>query len=199
MRLPRLGATNFALLSLYFAPVWAADALHALRSPMRGFDDAAQARAVSFIREVFDLGLDGVMRTANVMAGTKLVIAVAFLAYLIEFARAVVVEREPNRETLDVVLVLAIVGILIWALPAFSLDDGTLIRRSATQLLLVVGAVVVLMVERQIADAAPVEASRSSALAREMTALRLAAVEPPNKSWLPRWVSVRPVAGSAAN
>jgi hypothetical protein len=199
MRLPRLGATNLALMSLYFAPVWAADALHALRSSMRGFDNPAHARAASFVREVFDLGLDGLMRTSNVLAGTKLVIAVAFLAYLIEFARAVVVGREPNRETLDVVLLLAVVGILIWALPAFALDDGTLIRRSATQLLLVAGAVVVVMVERQIADAAPVEASRSTTLAREMAALRVASVPAPRQSWLPRWGAVRAASSSASH
>jgi tetrahydromethanopterin S-methyltransferase subunit C len=36
---PRLGSVNAALVALYFAPVWGADALRALTSPFYGFED----------------------------------------------------------------------------------------------------------------------------------------------------------------
>jgi hypothetical protein len=194
----RLGPTNLALISVYFAPVWATDALRALTSPYSGFEDRAHAGAAIYVRQIFDFGLDGLMRTSSVLAGTKLVIAVAFLAFLIEFFRAIVIEREPNRETVDVVLLLAIVGILIWAVPAFALDDGALIRRSATQLLLVAGAVVVIMIERQVADAAQVAPSRSATLAREDAQMRIAPASPPRKLWLPRWTAARPAESPAS-
>ena len=80
-------------------------------------------------------------------------IAAGFLAYLIEFARALVVGRELNRETSDGVLGLAVIAVLVWTLPGLTLNDPGLIRLSATQLMLVAGAVVVITVERQIEEA----------------------------------------------
>jgi undecaprenyl pyrophosphate phosphatase UppP len=80
----------------------------------------------------------------------KLVIAAGFFVYLIEFARSAATRRHVNRETLDVVLILAVVGIVIWALPAMALGDGALIQLYATQLLLVVGAIIVVTVERHL-------------------------------------------------
>jgi hypothetical protein len=146
----KLGPANLALISLYFAPVWGRDAVLALISPYSGFEDPVQAAAANYFRQMFDLGLDGLMRASNVLAAVKLVIAAGFVAYLIEFARSLAVEREPNRETIDAVLVLAVTAIAIWTLPALALDDGALVRLSATQLLLVVGALIVIMVERHV-------------------------------------------------
>jgi hypothetical protein len=79
---------------------------------------------------------------------------VAFVAYLIDFARALVVGREANRETLDAVLVLAGAAIMLWAWPALSSGDGGLIRLHATQFLLLTGAMIVVLVERQLGETA---------------------------------------------
>src|SRR5439155_11518724 len=88
--------------------------------------------------------------------GIKLVIAAGFLAYAIEFARAFVVGREVNRETLEFVLMLSAGAMAVWAMPALALADAGLIRLHATQLVLVAGAVVVIVIERQIEQAAAV-------------------------------------------
>ena len=153
-RIPRLGPVNLALVALYFTPVWGRDALQALLSPYAGLDNRAHAAVASYFRELFDFGLEGLIRTSNVLAGIKLVIAAGFVAYLIDFARAVVVGRELNRETADGVLALAASATLVWALPALTLDDPGLVRLSATQLMLVAGAVVVITVERQVEQTA---------------------------------------------
>ena len=110
--------------------------------------------AAGYYRALFDLGLDGVLRVSSGLAGIKFVIAIAFMAYLIDFARALVVRREPNRETLDAVLLLASIAIMLWAWPALGTGDGGLIRLHATQFLLLSGAMIVLLVERQIEEAA---------------------------------------------
>src|SRR5215471_16456568 len=72
----RLGAANAALVSLYFAPVWGTQAMRALTSPFSGFEDRAHAVAAGYFRALFDLDLDGLVRTANVLAGIKFVIAI---------------------------------------------------------------------------------------------------------------------------
>jgi hypothetical protein len=146
----KLGPANLALISLYFVPVWGRDAVRALISPYGGFEDRVQAAATNYVRQMFDLGLDGIMRVSNILAALKLVIAAAFVAYLIEFARALVIEREPDRETIDAVLVLAVTAIVIWALPALALDDAGIVRLAATQLLMVIGALIVITIERHV-------------------------------------------------
>src|SRR5262249_56459483 len=114
---------NAALVSLYFAPVWGVDAFRTLTSPYYGFEDRAQAAAASSVRALFDRALDGLVRASSVLAGIKFVIAIAFVAYLIDFARALVVGREPNRETLDVALLLAAAALMLWAWPALGAAD----------------------------------------------------------------------------
>ena len=152
-RIPRLGFLNLALVSLYFAPIWAREALRILLLPDRAFEDRSHAVVAIWLREVFDLTLEGLMRISGALAGLKLVIAAGFLAYLIQFARAVAVGREPDPVTSRGALALAAIGVAIWSLPPFLLADPTLIRLSATQVMLVAGAVAVVTVEGHIEDA----------------------------------------------
>jgi hypothetical protein len=147
----RLGAVNLALLSLYFIPVWGRDAVRALISPYNGLEDRAHAAAAGFFGQLFDLGFGGVVLTSHILAGIKLVIAAAFLSYAIEFARSWAVRREVDRETIDVVLILAAANIVIYTLPALALGDAALIRLYATQMLLLAGAITIIVVERHLA------------------------------------------------
>jgi hypothetical protein len=142
-----VGAVNLALVSLYFAPVWGRESIRTLLSPYSGFDDRGHSAIVMYVREVFNFGLDGLMRVSNLLAGFKLVVAAGFAAYLVEFARAVAVGREINRETADGVLALGTLAVVLLVLPALGLDDPTLVRRAASQLMLIAGAVVVITLE----------------------------------------------------
>jgi hypothetical protein len=148
---PRLGLVNLALVSAYFVPVWGHGALKVLTSPFNGFEDRAHAAAAIFIRNLFDFSLAGLIRTSEMLAALKMVMAAAFVAYLIEFARALATGREPNRETVDSVLVLALSTVLIWVPATLALGDAGLVRLIAAQFLLLVGAAVVVMIERQTA------------------------------------------------
>jgi hypothetical protein len=167
-----LGTVNLALLSLYFFPVWGRGAYRALVSPYNGLEDRVHATAAIYFRQLFDLGSGGLVLTSHMLAGVKLVIAAAFVAYLIEFTRALAVRREPDRETVDVVLILAAVGILLHAVPAMVLGDAAMVRLFAAQLMLVAGAITVIVVERHVMPA-PTPASRVTTVAVEREALQL--------------------------
>jgi hypothetical protein len=80
------------------------------------------------------------------------VIAAAFVAYIIEFVRAWVMGRSPDPETVDVVLILAAVGVAVCALPT-ALGAPILMHLSAAQTSLVAGAIMVISVERRVAAA----------------------------------------------
>lgn len=191
---PGLGLINFALVSAYFVPAWGHDALRALTSPYNGFDDRAHAVAAIYIRDVFDLGLAGLIRTSEMLAGLKLVIAAAFVAYLIELARALVTRREPNRETVDVVLLLALAACLIWIVPTVKLGDADLIRLQASQFLLLVGAAVVIMIERHMVHTVASRATDSAPVPRAPIAVAAAP-----RSGAEAWGSVAPSGHAGAS
>jgi hypothetical protein len=172
---PRLGTVNAALISLYFIQVWGVDAIRALRSPFYGFEDHLHGVAAAYFRTLFDLHLNGLVRVSIALASVKLIVAVGFLAYLIDIARALVIRREPNRETLDIVLVLASAAVALWAWPAVASGDDGLIRLTATQLLLVSGAMIVLLVERHIDERASTAASEQGASVPPQSGLAAAA------------------------
>jgi hypothetical protein len=151
---PSLGLFNLALVAAYFAPVWASDALRALTSPYNGFEDAAHAAVAARIRDLFDFGLDGLIRTSGALAGLKLVVAAGFLAYLIEFARALAVQRMPDQETIDAVLFGSLPVVTLWLLSALAVGDAGVVRAQAAQFLLLVGAAVVITIEQQFERAA---------------------------------------------
>lgn len=167
-----LGSVNLALLSLYFIPVWGRDAVRVLISPYNGLDDRAHATAAIFFRHLFDLNYGSMVAVSHVLAGIKLVIAAAFVAYLIEFARACVVRREADRETIDVVLILAVAYIFVCILAAGALGEAAIVRLYATQTMLLAGAITVIVVERHVTPA-PTAPSRMDTAMREREALNL--------------------------
>ncbi len=83
-----LGSVNLALLSFYFFPVWGRDAVQALLSPYNGLNDRVHATAAIYFSQLFDLSFGSLVVASHVLAGVKLVIAAAFVAYIIEFARS---------------------------------------------------------------------------------------------------------------
>jgi hypothetical protein len=173
-RSPSLGAFNAALVALYFVPVWGNGALRALMSPYYGFKDGIHAAAAVHYREIFDFGVQGLTLTAQLLSGIKFVIAAAFVAYLIDFARAWVMRREPDRGTLDLALLLAMSGALIWLWPALKTGDAAVIRTYATELLLLTGAFVVVTIERHISGAETTSAAPREAHDRAPQARRAA-------------------------
>ena len=142
----RLDEANAAVVSLYFAPVWGIDAARALHSPYLGFDSQTHAVAVGYYRVLLGLGPEGLVWVSHVLAGTKLLIAVGFLAYLVDVLRALVVGRAPDAATLDLTFVLAGAAIVLWAWPALRSGDAALVRLHASEFLLLCGAMLVIAV-----------------------------------------------------
>ena len=169
--LPSLGSVNLALVSLHFIPVWGRDAVRVLISPYNGLEDRAHATAAIYFRELFDLGFNSLVLISHVLAGIKLVIAAAFVSYAIEFARAWVMRRETDRETIDVVLLLAVADIMLGLIPALAFGDAALVRLYEKQLLLLAGAITVIVVERHLAPEA--DTPREAAAAPSTDALGL--------------------------
>jgi uncharacterized membrane protein YwzB len=91
---------------------------------------------------------------ANWLAAFKLVVVAALLAYVIEFGRAVLSDRAPDRATTDTVLALAVVAVAIWIMQAIVFDPTAVTQAHVAQLLMVAGALIVSTIERHIEDMA---------------------------------------------
>jgi len=94
------------------------------------------------------LGIDGMLVASQVLAGLKLLVVAAMVAFYIDVIRAVAERREPDRATIDTGLTLAFISILILAPSALMIDDHELARTVATQIMLLCGPIIVTMFER---------------------------------------------------
>ena len=148
----RLGPYNLALAACYFAPAWGMEAVRALTSPYAGLTDPLHAGAAIRLRMALDLPPERLLDAANWLAAFKLVVVASLVAYVIEFTRAVIGERAPDRGTTDTVLLLAVATVAIWIMPALAFDPATANQAHAAQLLLVAGALIVITIERHIED-----------------------------------------------
>lgn len=144
-----LGAVNLALTSIYFTPVWGRDAVRVLISPYHGLEQPGHAAAALLVRDFLDLGWPGLITVSHMLAGIKLMMAAAFLAYGIEFARALVTGRPLDRQTTDVVLILASLGVVIGVVPSMALGETAMLRLAVTEMILVTGASIVIIAERR--------------------------------------------------
>jgi hypothetical protein len=148
----RLGPYNLALVACYAAPTWGAEAIKALTSPYGGMIDPVHGAAAARLHAILDLPPERLLDVANWLAAFKLVVVAALLAYGIEFARAVLSERAPDRATTDTVLALAVVAVAIWVMQAIVFDPTAVTEAHVAQLLLVAGALIVSTIERHVDD-----------------------------------------------
>ena len=150
----RLGPYNLALVACYAAPTWGAEAIKALTSPYGGLIDPVHAATAVRLRAILNLPPERLLDVANWLAAFKLVVVAALLAYVIEFGRAVLSDRAPDRATTDTVLALAVVAVTIWVMQAIVFDPTAVTQAHVAQLLMVAGALIVSTIERHIEDMA---------------------------------------------
>jgi len=153
---PSLGPYNLALAACYFAPVWGSEAASALTSPYGGLTDPMHAGAAIRLRALLGFAPEQLFDVASYLAAFKLVVVASLVAYVIEFSRAVVTGRAPDRATTNTVLALAVAAVAIWIMPALAFDPAAATHAHVAQLLLVAGALIVITIERHIEETAAV-------------------------------------------
>jgi len=149
-----LGPYNLALAACYFAPVWGWEAIAALTSPYGGLTDPVHAGAAIRLSGLLDLAPEQLLDVATYLAAFKLVAVASLVAYVIEFSRAIVAGRAPDRATTNTVLVLAVATVGFWIMPALAFEPVSATPAHVAQLLLVAGALIVITIERHIEEMA---------------------------------------------
>jgi hypothetical protein len=148
-RFGSLGTVNAAFVAAYFVAAWGREALQSLNSRFYGLEHDATLTAAIFYRRMVEQSPGDLTAAAAVLIGIKLVIVSVFATALVSYAHAALAGRKSDHEMIDSALILAVAGIIVWILPALATGDTETIRLCATQFLLIAGAAIVLLTERE--------------------------------------------------
>lgn len=151
----RLSTFNGALIALYFIPVWTIAALHIVLSPVHGLFDRPNVAVAMFISDVLQTSPLATVRLAWLLAVGKLTVVAFFVAFAVFALRAATRKSDSCDEALAIAIGIASTisfGSMVFAA---QVGEQAALRLHATELLLLLGTAIVMLIE------APAEPSRS--------------------------------------
>jgi hypothetical protein len=144
----RISSFSGLLLAAYFIPTWANIAWRIVISPVQGLFERPNVSVAFFISDHLQLGSMSMVRIAWLLALSRLLV-VAFLAIFVWFAlRAMLRKTEDQKEPLAIALAIGSVISFGSVILASKVGEIEALRMHATELLTMLGAVVVMVFER---------------------------------------------------
>jgi hypothetical protein len=143
----RISTFNGVLLASYFIPSWTLAALKITVSPVRGFYDRANIATAMYASDHLPLSSLQMVRFAWLVALSKFVVAVFFLLFLILTVRDALTRKGGAEEALGFALALGAAISLLGLIAASVVHEPDALRLHATELLLLLGAAILLLVE----------------------------------------------------
>jgi hypothetical protein len=148
----RLSAANGLLLAAYFVPVWTRAALAILAEPIRGLYANANIAPAMFVSDHLQWLAPATLRFAWILALAKLTVAMFFLVAAAFTIRAVVTRRGDGHEALLLALLLGGLVSVVSLAAAVYVGEHAAVRLHATELLMLLGANVVMLLEPKTAS-----------------------------------------------
>jgi hypothetical protein len=149
----RISTFNGALLAAYFIPTWTIVALKIMVSPIHGLYERPNVSVALFMSDHLQLAGLTAVRFAWLLALGKMTVAAFFAIFVVFITRAAIRKAGGGDEALA--LALGIGSIISFASMAMAatVGENEALRLHATELLMLLGTAIVLLVER------PVQAS----------------------------------------
>src|ERR1700691_3774988 len=157
----RISSFNGALLAAYFIPTWTIVALRIMISPIHGLYEQPSVSVALFIGDPLQLAAATTVRFAWLLALGRLTVVAFFAIFLIFIARPSIRKAGGCDEALAVALGFGSVISLGSMVMASQVGEPTALRLHATELLMLLGTAIVLLVEPPVR----VRADRSATLA----------------------------------
>jgi hypothetical protein len=144
----RISSFNGALLAAYFIPTWTIVALRIMISPIHGLYEQPNISVALFISDHLQLTAMTTIRFAWLLGLSKLTVVAFFAIFLVLITRASIRKAGGCDEALA--MALAIGGVISFAsmILASQVGEPAALRLHATELLLLLGTAVVLLLER---------------------------------------------------
>jgi hypothetical protein len=144
----RISSFSGILLAAYFIPTWAIVAWRIMISPVQGLFERPNVSVAFFLSDHLQLGSMSMVRIAWLLALSRILV-VAFLAIFVVFAlRAMIRKTEDQKEPLAIALGIGSVISFASVILASKVGEIEALRMHATELLMMLGAVVVMVFER---------------------------------------------------
>ncbi|WP_454626659.1 hypothetical protein [Bradyrhizobium cenepequi] len=143
----RISSFSGALLAAYFIPAWTSIAFHIIASPVHGLYDRPSVSIGFLISDHLHLSGMASVRVAWLLALARITTVAFFALYLALLALPSVRERGGGDETLGMALALGSVLSFVSMLAASLVGEAEALRLHATELLMLLGIAIVLLVE----------------------------------------------------
>jgi len=143
----RISSFNGALLASYFIPTWTIVAFRIMISPVHGLYEQPNISVALFISDHLHLAAITTIRLAWLLALGKLTVVAFFAIFLVLITRASIRKTGGCDEALAMALTIGSVISFASMLMASQVGETAALRLHATELLLLLGTAIVLLVE----------------------------------------------------
>jgi hypothetical protein len=144
----RISSFNGALLAAYFIPTWTIVAFQIMISPIHGFYERPNIAVALFISDHLQLTTITIVRLAWLLALGKLVVVAFFATFLVLATRSSIRKAGGCDEALAMAIAIGSLISFASMVMASRVGEAAALRLHATELLLLLGTAIVLLVER---------------------------------------------------
>ena len=144
----RISCFNGALLASYFIPTWAIIAFRIIETPVRGLFERPNVSAAFYLGDHLQWGAAGLIRAAWLIALGRLTVVAFFAVFLVLLCRPKIRTLGGANEALSIALGIGSLMSFALMLMASKVGEPEALRLHATELLMMLGMAIVLVVER---------------------------------------------------
>ena len=144
----RISSFNGALLALYFIPTWTIIAFQIIVSPIHGLYERPSISVALFISDHLHLAGVATVRLAWLLALGRLTVVAFFAVFLVFISRPSIRKSGGCDEALGMALAIGSIISFASMLMASQVGEIGALRLHATELLMLLGTTIVLLVER---------------------------------------------------
>ena len=144
----RISSFNGALLAAYFIPTWTILSFKIMVLPIRSFFERPNVSVAFFASDYLHLTSIGMTRVAWLLALSRLVVAAFFAVFVLLLTRPAIRKSGGCDEALAVALGLGSLICFAMMMMAWLVHEPEAMRLHATELLMLLGTAIVMLVER---------------------------------------------------
>jgi hypothetical protein len=160
----RISTFNGALLAAYFVPTWTIVACRIAASPVQGFYERANISVALYLNDHLQVATADLTRFAWLLAVGRLTVAAFFIVFLVQITRPAMRKAGECDEALGIALGIGSLISFVSMVMASQVGEAAALRLHATELLLLLGTAIVLLVERPAQARAHVDGAGDLAL-----------------------------------
>ena len=143
----RISSFNGALLAAYFIPTWAIIAYRIVISPIHSFYERPNVSLAFFASDYLQFAATGMVRTAWLLALGRLIVVAFFAVFVLLLTRSAIRKSGGCDEALSVALGIGSAICFAMMVMASLVHETEAMRLHATELLMLLGTTIVLMIE----------------------------------------------------